>query len=118
MATETWPTSLPDSPDKSNYTSAARNNTVASGMGYGPAKIRRRSTVAIIDVGMQMQVTEAQVNTLNNFYNITLFTTLPFNWIDHTTSLAAVYRFKGPPSYSYFAPGYWLAKMSLEIVPL
>lgn len=118
MATETWPGTLPDTPDKSGYNYVGQDNTISSSVGYGPVKKRRRSTISMAKVNMQMTLTESEVTALRTFYETTLGTTQPFNWTDHTTGSAAVYRFVSPPSLSYFAPGYWLVKLALEIVPL
>jgi len=119
-----WPPSLPQAPEPTGYVNIERGNVISSPMGYGPAKLRQRSTQALRDVTMHffLESTGSQdVNdpmwTLDNFYTNTLERVLEFDWIDHRTGNPATYRFKAPPSISPYGTAlYWDVTLELEII--
>lgn len=119
MATETWPAEplLPAIPDKTGFSNTPVTNTVSSREEYNLNTLRRRSLVSVKDINMQMILTSAQVSNLEDFYVNDLNIVDSFNWIDHITGLAAVYRFKKAPSISYDSPDNWIVKLNLEMVP-
>ena len=115
-----WPSSLPfplvDSPGYSPLP-----NSIRTQMDAGLARVRRRSTAAGQDATLLVQLRPGQVQTLDDFVEITLGDTLPFGWYDFrrpiTDQNKAVYRFKQRPTYAPNRSGlYWIATLSLELV--
>ena len=96
-------------------------------MGYGPAKVRRRTTAAIQPVNASLTLTGPEKDLLRNFYEVTTGGgSLRFNWIDFLTNPDAdqtepanlvEYRFTAPIQWSSRGPDVWLAVMNLEILP-
>jgi len=91
-------------------------------MGYGPPKLRQRTTFAIRDIGMHFFLDDVDQKVLNAFYKTDLSRVDSFEWIDHTVStpavpVVAIYRFKAPPSYIPFGSAlWWDVTLQLEII--
>ncbi len=101
---------------RSGFQQTIKNNTIRSGMTYGPDKLRQRTTVPVYMVTIPMIVSTAEYSQLDTFYRDNQ--ALAFDWVDHVTGAAAVYRFMGPPSYAEYAPGYWMASLNCEFEPV
>lgn len=121
MATDTWPTTndMPQYFMYSGYAQRRQSNIIRSPMGYGPAKVRRRTTAAIEVVNASSVLTTAQKDDLVTFYETTLTDgseafNHPNNPIDGTT---VEMRFTAPIQWSRKGPNSWLAVMNLEILP-
>lgn len=118
---DSWPTSLPcPYPDGASYTPV--DNIIRSQMDAGVPKVRRRFTAELCDVTLVLPCTQAQVQTLEDFVDITLQVVSPFQWIDwrkpDDAANVAIYRFKSRPSYSP-TPGsidMWDATIELELL--
>lgn len=127
MAAIDWPATLPQVPTHQGYAQREQTNVVRSPMGYGPAKVRRRSTGAIQPVNASMTLTGAEKDILRAFYEDASPAgveggSLRFNWIDFLTDPDAVvndveFRFTAPIQWSSRGPDKWLAVMNLEILP-
>ncbi|WP_337052492.1 hypothetical protein [Pseudoxanthomonas sp. USHLN014] len=66
-----------------------------------------------------MLVTKAQLQTLEDFHDITLASTLPFDWEDfrRPPGTPATYRFQKAPSIEPHRSGIrWYATMSLDLI--
>ena len=101
---------------RSGFRQNIKNNTIRSSMTYGPDKLRQRTTVPIYNVSITMILTTAEYVTLDQFYRDNQ--ALAFDWVDHVTNNAAVYRWLSPPTYSEYAPGYWIANLNCEFEPV
>ena len=127
MAAIDWPTGLPTAPTHQGYAQREQTNTVRSQMGYGPAKVRRRTTAAIQPVNASLTLTGTQKDLLRTFYETTTEGgTVRFNWIDFLTDPdgdptdpadQVEMRFTAPIQWSSRGPDKWLAVMNLEILP-
>lgn len=114
----TWPTSLPQRPLADSYSEAAEPSTIRTAMEIGPAKMRRRYTSEIKLFTMEFLMSTAQVATFETFFVTTLAAgSLTFDWINHRTDAAVIYRFTARPTIQPQAPGYWLVSAELEITP-
>jgi len=114
----TWPSTLPQSAQIKAYSQSANDNVIRSTMGYGPAKLRRRTTTIIQTVNIVLTMTDTQKDTLITFYGTTLSDgTLEFDWTDHLNSGTVSYRFTAPIMWSSYGGDLWNATLALEIVP-
>lgn len=113
----TWPTSLPQDPLQRGFSQQQVDNSVRSQMGYGPDKLRRRTSAATKNVPMVIKVDQTQYAALETFYNTTIAVTGVVDWKDHITGAAAQYRFLKPPTYTPAEPGYWYASLEMEMLP-
>lgn len=117
MATDTWPGTLPD-PLMRGFSQRRQSNVLRSQMGYGPAKVRRRSSAAISPVTNTIVLTGALVTTLETFHNTTLKDgTIRFNWTNQLTDATVEFRFTSPPQYAPAGPDLWNVALNLEILP-
>lgn len=96
------------------------DNIISTQMDAGVPKRRRRFTAIGENFQCQMALTEAQLDTLLDFYDTTLFAVLPFDWYDwrkpSNTALRRSYRFKQRPSYVEWGANDFIATLELEIV--
>jgi len=124
MASIDWPAApFPQVPTHQGYAQREQTAVIRSQMGYGPAKVRRRTTAAIQPVNASMTLNDTDKATLQTFYTgTTAGGTLRFNWIDFLKDPDAPannveYRFTSPIQWSSRGPNIWLAVMNLEILP-
>jgi len=114
----TWPSTLPQSVELKAYSQSNDDQVIRSTMGYGPAKLRRRTTTVIQMVAFSLTLTDAQKDALITFYDTTLTGgTAEFDWTDHLNGGTVSYRFKAPVQWTSLGNGRWNATMSMEIVP-
>jgi hypothetical protein len=117
---EAWPETLPQKPFNDQLARSREPNVIATEMESGPVKLRRRSTTARKYETVSFQLTKAQVEALETFFEVTLGEVGQFtSWVDTVTGDARTYRFwKGiGPAYQYLGAGYWRATMQLELMP-
>lgn len=117
-----WPSQLPQRPLAAGFSQTPIDATLRSQMGYGPDKVRRRTTARIQLVQMSFVLTTAECSTLDGFYDSTLGGgVLPFDWVNHMSTAspqaAATYRFTAPPTYSAMENNLWNVAMQLEMLP-
>lgn len=94
-------------------------NTVRTSMDAGRAKMRRRFTAVCDSATYQIVVTEAQLQTLEDFVDITLQGVLPFDWEDfrRPRGTPATYRFVQRPAYAPHRSGIrWIATLKLDVL--
>jgi hypothetical protein len=114
----TWPASLPQALLYEGAQEKAPNEVVRTQMDAGPPKVRRRFTAGVRGFPGQLSLTKAQVQTLDDFYLVTLQGgALKFSWRHPRTGAAVDLRFVEPPSYSAAADDVWKAALSLELLP-
>lgn len=110
-----WPASLPNP----SYGLQRRpvKNTIRTNMDAGPAKVRRKSTKTTQNVRLQLELTDEQMTTLEDFVVITLKDVLTFDWTDHVTGRTVKYRFVERPAFTRRGYNDVVADCELEILP-
>ena len=112
-----WPASLPQNILSQGYSEAFADNRIRTSMDIGPAKVRRRGTVAVIPIRGNIIVTAAQLETLETFYNDTLYNgALRFAWKNPRTEEAVEMRFTDTPTW-FQEDAYYRVNLALEILP-
>ena len=117
MAEHDWPTSLPHLLVSGEQRGGGEDGVIRSTLGRA-SKLRPRWTAPPPEpVQMTVLCSQAQLQTLLDFYNITLRRVLPFNYRDHTKPDDATveYRFTGRPSYQPSGSRFrWVVTLRLE----
>lgn len=110
-----WPSTLPQAPLASGFSRMQRDNVISSAMDYGPAKKRNRVTSYLYDIALSLLLTQAQVETLETFYNANK--TATWTWLDFgvVPYPAATYRFMAPPSTQPAGGDYFHVTLALEM---
>ena len=109
----TWPVTLPQVSIRSAWSEQQRDNALRSTMGYGPAKVRLRSTVEIYDGTRGFVMNDAQLATFNTFFDDNQ--TIPWDW-DEGEGLRS-YRFIGVPTIRELTCDKWSVSFKLEVMP-
>ncbi|HET6805328.1 MAG TPA: hypothetical protein VFH59_07815 [Frateuria sp.] len=119
MPNATWPASLPPPQANSGAAYQPASNVVRSNMDAGVAKVRRRFTAVVTPFNCSLKLTQAQYETLIDFYENTLQDALPFDWTDFRTGQAASYRFIQRPSGAFLdrSINRWKVSLQLERLP-
>lgn len=113
-----WPGTLPQSPLLESYQETAPNGLLRTQMEAGPAKVRRRFTAAPRPFKFRVDLTTAQVGTLDAFFLTTCaMGALAFDWLHPRTGASVSYRFVSPPAYTPADGDVWKADLDLEIMP-
>ena len=108
-----WPVTLPQVPLRAGYSRVERNTVITSQVGYGPAKLRNRTTSVMYDLVCPFQIDGTQKATLETFYEDNR--TLPWDWAWPDTSVS--YRFKSPPIFKEITCDVWAVQLQLEQLP-
>lgn len=113
---DAWPSSVPGPDIDSVSYKPAFDNTVRSQMDVG-RKVRRRATAVPEILTCSLYLTHAQLQTLLDFYEITLKQTLPFTWFDwrkpNDTATPVVCSFNRYPEHARWGFEHW--QVSLEL---
>lgn len=116
-----WPTGLPSLEIVGRFTLSEADNAIRTTMGIGPAKVRRRTTMAPLPVQMgHPALTAAQAALLSAFYVDTLGSgAVAFTMSDPRPGATgdATFRFVQPPQFRPSAPDVWGVTCSLELIP-
>jgi hypothetical protein len=119
-AAYTWPTNIPQVPQK-GFTETGGINILRTQTDTGPAKMRRRAASAA-NLSCQFLMTTAQVASFETFVHGTIKGVLRFNFT-HPRKLTEVEVRIVPQgsgdlyTIDYQAPGYWMVKVTMEILP-
>ena len=110
-----WPASLQQEPNIDGYSRTLKPNVIRSAMGYGPDKIRRRTTMDLYVVTIQVWLDYPQLATFDQFYKDNM--SLPWDWLDFGVqpNVPAVYTFLASPTVAPIGPLNFSATMSLEM---
>lgn len=109
-----WPAELPQVLILNNLSAEKQNNVIRTQMGAGPAKIRRRYTVATKNFSGQIVVTEAQRRVLENWFDNDLASgALRFAMKDPQTLNYSQFRFREHYKEDSI-DGLWKITLSLE----
>jgi len=79
MANATWPASLPAAPVAGTGREVEHSGVQEDKMEVGPPIVRRRTTLDVYLIQVQLRLTGAQLATLRDFYRTTLKKVLPFD---------------------------------------
>lgn len=113
-----WPSTLPDDVLIEGYREQPPKNVIRTQMDQGPAKVRRRSTTGPRMLRVSLDLTRAQVDTLDSFFRTDLEDgALRFDWTHPRTQAAVQMRFVEPPQYTPLTGADWTAALNLEILP-
>jgi len=105
MASIVWPPGLPQSPLKDRYAKELPDLVIRSTVDAGLDKVRRRYTAGPVLHEIGLKLSRAQVAILRAFYlDVSKAGTIPFDWRDHETGDAAVFRFVTRPKFKPRAP--------------
>ena len=118
MSIPAWPETLPQNILAQGYKGGLPNNLLRQQMDIGPAKVRRRGTVAVEPVTGNILVTPTGLAVLITFHKTTLLDgTLRFTWVQPEDGTTAVeMRFVEPPTWNW-VDGYYEVALLLEILP-
>lgn len=124
MAEIIWPNALPSAPLLRELSETAPNTTIRTSMDVGPAKIRRRQTVAPRMFNVIWSMTRNQVATFDEFYTITtLGGSEPWEYTHPRTGATVDFRFASVPTYKPLSPRIngavdrWEVSCTLEVLP-
>jgi hypothetical protein len=113
----TWPASLPP-PALNTLRESPPRNMMRSSMDKGPAKTRRRTTANIRPLSFSLNLTEAQVQTLDDFFVDDLFSGVDeFDYTHPRTGAPVTARFVQEPEYSEREGVLYNVGIALEILP-
>lgn len=113
-----WPVTLPQKVKSEGFQEEVPNTLLRSEMDAGPAKVRRRFTAGVRNINLSLNVSEAQVAILDNFFINTLaHGSVKFNWVHPRTQATVQFRFVSPPQYTHRTRDLWDAVLKLEILP-
>jgi len=97
MATQTWPSGLPQVVTNSGYSETSPSSTLQSDYEVGPPAYRRRTSYAIQQFAVRLVLTLAEIATLEAFFVDSLaMGTLTFDWVHPRTGVAAVFFMTAP----------------------
>ena len=112
----TWPIApFPQTPERNGYADDESNSVIRSPVGYGPAKVRERTTAVLDNIVAQFTLTDAQKATYEQFYADNK--TLRFDWDDTLGGGTLEYRFRAPPRYQEVTCDVWKMQVQLERLP-
>jgi hypothetical protein len=116
MANPTWPSSVPGPELASIRYAPAFDNHLRANAGIG-GKTRRRATAVPEILSFDTYVSAAELQTLLDFYEVTLKQVLPFDWYDwrkpNDTDSLATFTFRRAPSLTPWTFGGWKASLEL-----
>lgn len=121
MAAYTWPTSLPQVPLQSGFSEVGGVNVIRTPMDKWPARTRRLSRL-VKPIQVTFLMTKAQIVTLEDFVENTLFGVRRFNFT-HPRTLVAVEVCIVPGGEGVFytltprGGDWWDVAMTLEVLP-
>ena len=119
MAANSWPATLPQLVSVVGYRERPPQTVVRTQMDVGPDKIRQRSSAGTREVQGELDLTEAQVEILDDFFvNDLSHGALDFDWVDPRNQAAYELRFVNRPTYQPVGSSVaWTASIQLEIMP-
>lgn len=117
MANPTFPSSLPGPVIDSIAYKPAFDNVIRSQMDGGTKKRRRCTKVPEVFTG-NVVLTEAQLQTLLDFYEITLKQVGRFDWRDwrkpNDGTALATFSFRAYPQHVPWGDDHWIASLELD----
>ena len=115
MTDISWPSGVPEAPERDGYNEELRPNIASFEPEAGPPTSWRRSTVDSGLVSAAFIMTTAERDLFKTFYRTTLKDgSLPFSWDNPSYSSAARHLFdpKSPPSWQAIGADLWRVRVS------
>ena len=113
-----WPNTLPLEPLLKDYQEKKQNHLIRTEMDSGHFKLRAKTTKGIDEISVGYYMTAAQVEILEQFYQVTLGNgVLPFNYTHPRKGEVAQVRFKNEPQITALNGFYFKVDLILEIMP-
>jgi len=114
MPPETWPPTLQQLLD-SDYQESQKPRTLTTDVAIGPVKKRLIFSKSMPILNCNIIVDEADYQTFQNFYNVTLSGgTKTFYFLHPVTRAQLIYRFSEEPSLSAIGPLHYRVSMQWE----
>lgn len=114
----TWPVGLQQKLDSESFEMKYGNTAIRSDMDVGPAKVRTRYTDAVDLYTCSILLDYDEQVTLRTFYKVTLDNgTMPFDFLDPFSGIAASFRFSEPPSIRALGGRTFRVQMQWEKMP-
>ena len=98
---------------RAGWSERERDNVIRSPMGYGPAKLRERTTAVMNDGTRAFYLTTAEKDTLLAFYATEK--ALIWDWDEGGGSRN--YRFLSPPAAQEISCDLWSVSIQVEVMP-
>lgn len=108
-----WPPTLPQVSTRAGHSERERDNVLRSPVGYGPAKLRERTTAVLRDGTRGFFMDDAQKSTFDQFYADNK--TLEWQWDEGDGQRN--YRFLSPPAIQEINCGLWSVAIQVEVMP-
>ena len=113
-----WPLALQDFWNEANFGEDPGDVTVRSEMEDGPAKVRKKYTVAIDKFSGSLNITTAQYTTFKNFYDVSLNGGVKTFYFKHPiTEVMSVFRFIPPYKVTSLGGGQFFLTFVWEKMP-
>lgn len=115
----TWPTSLPQAFQQNGYSQGEGEGRLRTQPDQGPGKVRRRFTAVPKPLTGVMEVTNAQLATLDSFVlNDIQGGSLPFTFPDPLGGSALLVMFgQAMPSWTNLGGGWFSVTLDLLVMP-
>lgn len=117
MALIDWPAGVPETPLRAGNRYGYQDNRIRSPMGYGPAKMRRRTTAEVKTLSFVFHWTPAEWAIFTNWYEVTLNKVDPFNFVNPYDGLTIDARFIAEPVVTDHSCRGYRAQVLLEELP-
>lgn len=112
-----WPVSLPK-PLAAGFRETLPVTTIRTEMEQGPAKVRRRTTAAIRKMSMSFLMTKAEIETLENFFLVTVAGgAIAFDFTHPRTGSTVSCRLTRPPEYGANNGTRFQIDIEMEVLP-
>lgn len=108
-----WPSSLPQTFEVKGYNETPPDLFIRSKVDQGPDKVRKGFTAGVTSISGNMTLTTAQIATLDAYY----VSIVSDAWVHPRTGSNVTFRFTQPPVYTSIGNGYYVANISIEILP-
>jgi hypothetical protein len=117
--TDSWPSSLPQSPLAGDFVLENPELTVRSQVDVGPAKVRRRATAGVQVMTCTFRLDSTQRLTFLTFWRDTIKGgSLSYTWVSPVTNQIILCRIVDPPSFVTTDRGnHWNTTLKIEILP-
>lgn len=113
-----WPGTLQQLLNQQDFALSPMDTAIRTEMDYGPKKVRRRFTDAVVPLNCSIDLPMSLYDTLDNFYRNTLGGGVErFDFIHPITQVLTSTRFTAPPSYTSMGGLYFKVSMQWEFLP-
>lgn len=119
MADGAWPSVLPTNPTYGGYGESPSSDTIRTGMGTGPDKVRPRSSVIDQMFSVAYEMDDTQVQVFEDFWHITMKAgSRTFTSLHPRRRTTETFRFKGPYRISPLGNSLdWVVQFEMEQIP-